>query len=175
MAKEGHKYRLTVILILLAYLALSIVYWLISDVVADWAIHASPILVTVVNFLLNPFYVGSFILIFELFFRGFKLERNVWNSVRVAFASILLSLSLDIFSLIHSFRYNCTLLDPQAVSIYFDTIIGKPICSYFVAAGNPMLGTFIIYVSVAFIMAILALFIASPKDFVGLVKGQVGH
>lgn len=164
------KINWLIYIILGAYLLISIAFWLLSDPIADWGMTANPILVTIVNFITNPFYVGSVILVMEILFRAYKLRREALNYLRVIVASVIFSLSLDIVSILHSFRLNCTLPAESQVSIYFDTVIGKPLCH----AISGTFGSFLLYVLIAFFMAVLSLFIASPSKFIGLVKSETG-
>lgn len=169
MAKR--KFNWIVWIVILSYLVVSVAFWLTSDLIADWAINANPFLVTLVNFITNPFYVGSVILVIELLFRVYKLKREALTYIRVIFASIIFNLSVDIVSILHSYRLDCIIPAQSQVSIYFDTVLGKGICQLF----SGMLGSFTLYVLIPVLMAVLALFIASPSRFLGIVKSEVGY
>lgn len=158
---------------LLVYLGVAIFFWYFNDAIANWAITANPVLATIVNFITNPFYLGSLILVIEVFFRGYKLKRNAINYLRVIFASVLFSLSVDIVSILHTIDINYQIVNDAATSIYFDTVLGKLLIPYLQSLEGT--GTFTLYVIIPIIMAILALFIASPNKFLGIVKKEFGQ
>jgi hypothetical protein len=165
------KVNRTILIILAVYTAIAVAFWYFSDQIGVWALTANPFIVTLANLVTNPFYLGSIILIIELFFRGYKLHRSFFNYARVIVASIFLSLSLDIVSILHSFSANFTVTDGSAISLYFDTVLGNIIKPYFT---SPIFGTFVLYVIIPVLMALIALFIASPSRFLGIVKSEIG-
>lgn len=158
--------------IILGFFLIANIFWYFSDAVSNWAMTANPILVTIVNFCVSPFYIGSLILFIELFFRGYKLKRNAINYARIIIASIILSLALDIWTIPHSILIDYTLPNSPQVSIYFDTIFGKFLAPTLQSMGK--LGTYIFYVILSTVMVIISMIIASPAKFFGLVKKEFG-
>jgi hypothetical protein len=167
------KDKVILLLILVSYFIVSMIFWYFSDSISLWAMSANSLFVTLVNLILNPFYVGSIILIMELFFRGLKLNRTGLNYFRVIVASILLSLSLDILSLPHSLSINYILPTSPNVSLYFDTVLSKMLFPILGSLGK--FGSFIIYVVISFILVLLSLLIASSKHFISLFKSEIGY
>lgn len=158
--------------IIVVYLVLCVANWYYSDSISVWAQTANPILVTIVNFVTAPFYLATLILLMIVLFKGYKLRRNVWNYFITAVASILISLSLDIFTIPHTVNKAYILSTAPETALFFDSVVAKAFSSWLQPLGQT--GTFILYVVIPVFMFLTALFIVSPKKFLGIIKNDFG-
>ncbi len=166
------KDGLLVLLIIIGFFIIANIFWVTSDFIGDWAVYGNSFLVVLVDLGLNPYFWALVIVMVEVFLRGFDIERDVLNYLRVILASIIFSLAVETVTILHSFRMNYTLIGASNVSIYFDTVTGLLLQS--LIGGWGYIGTWILYVLIPIIMAILSVFIASPKAFIGIFKKEIG-
>ncbi len=149
-------------LTLLVFLILSTVFWLISDSFSILVSKMNPLLALVVTILINPAYL---LLIYWLYTQ---------YKIRGLISGILISLALDIVSLLHSINFSGTLpLSVESLPLYgyADTIIYKGLIQ-FLPPGK--FTVFLLYIVVPTLIIYLSLLIIRrAKSFNRIMKEAI--
>jgi hypothetical protein len=146
-------------LTVLIFLIFSTVFWLISDPFSLWVSKINPWLALIVTILINPAYI---LLIYWLYSQ---------YKIRGLISGILISLALDIVSLMHSINFS-GILPTNSESIplygYADTIIYKGLIQ-FLPVGK--ITVFLLYIVIPTLIIYLSLrIIRRSTSFNRIVK-----
>jgi hypothetical protein len=143
--------------IVAGFIALSVIYWLVSDRISVWSQSASAILVITAYLLSNPTYV---FLIYSM---------TIWKRAKGFISSLLIALAFDITSLPHYLPYRGGL--PADPSSYFSVELALAKSGIVGMLG--VAGPFVIYVVVPILLIIVALEIVGIRVFTKIMKEHV--